>query len=67
MRGTPGVDIVRSSSVVGLSQVVLIFKNGTDLMDARQRVEERLKLAIAELPQSTGIPTMLAPGRPPAG
>ena len=61
LRGTPGVDIVRSSSVVGLSQVVLIFKNGTDLMDARQRVEERLKLAIAELPQSAGIPTMLAP------
>ncbi len=61
LRGTPGVDVVRSSSVVGLSQVVLIFKNGTDLMDARQRVEERLKLAIAELPQSAGIPTMLAP------
>ena len=61
LRGTPGIDIVRSSSVVGLSQVVLIFKNGVDLMDARQRVEERLKLAIAELPQSAGIPTMLAP------
>ena len=61
LRGTPGVDIVRSSSVVGLSQVVLIFKTGSDLMDARQRVEERLKLAIAELPQSAGIPTMLAP------
>jgi CzcA family heavy metal efflux pump len=61
LRGTPGVDVVRSSSVVGLSQVVLIFKTGTDLMDARQRVEERLKLAIAELPQSAGIPTMLAP------
>jgi CzcA family heavy metal efflux pump len=61
LRGTPGVDIVRSSSVVGLSQVVLIFKTGVDLMEARQRVEERLKLAIAELPQSAGIPTMLAP------
>ncbi len=61
LRGTPGVDIVRSSSVVGLSQVVLIFKSGTDLLEARQRVEERLKLAIAELPQSAGIPTMLAP------
>jgi CzcA family heavy metal efflux pump len=61
LRGTPGVDVVRSSSVVGLSQVVLIFKTGVDLMEARQRVEERLKLAIAELPQSAGIPTMLAP------
>jgi CzcA family heavy metal efflux pump len=61
LRGTPGVDTVRSSSVVGLSQVVLIFKMGTDLMEARQKVEERLKLAIAELPQSAGIPVMLAP------
>ena len=61
LRGTPGVDIVRSSSVEGLSQVVLIFKMGTDLMEARQRVQERLKLGIAELPQSAGIPFMLAP------
>ncbi len=61
LRGTPGVDIVRSSSVVGLSQIVLLFKTGTDLLDARQRVQERLKLAIAELPQSAGLPVMLAP------
>ncbi len=39
----------------GLSQVVLLFKMRTDLMRARQRVQERVKLAIAELPQSSGI------------
>ncbi len=50
----PGVEYVRSASVVGLSQVVLIFKMGTDLMEARQRV----KLAIAELPQSSGMPVL---------
>jgi CzcA family heavy metal efflux pump len=61
LRGVPGVEYVRSSSVVGLSQVVLLFKLGTDLMDARQRVQERLKLAIAELPQSSGMPVMLQP------
>jgi CzcA family heavy metal efflux pump len=61
LRGVPGVEYVRSSSVVGLSQVVLWFKLGTDLMDARQRVQERLKLAIAELPQSSGMPVMLQP------
>jgi CzcA family heavy metal efflux pump len=61
MRGTPNVDVVRSSSVVGLSQVVILFKQGTDLMEARQRVAERLKLAIAELPQSAGMPIMLQP------
>src|SRR3990172_4704966 len=61
LRGTPGVDVVRSSSTQGLSQVVLLFKMGTDLMEARQRVQERLKLAIADLPQSSGMPIMLQP------
>ncbi|MET0857769.1 MAG: efflux RND transporter permease subunit, partial [Telluria sp.] len=61
LRGLPGVEYVRSSSVVGLSQVVLLFTMGTDLMEARQRVQERLKLAIAELPQSAGMPVMLQP------
>ena len=45
--GTPGIDVIRSSSVEGLSQVVLFFERGTDLMEARQGVQERLKLAIA--------------------
>ena len=61
LRGVPGVQYVRSSSVTGLSQVVLLFKMGTDLMAARQRVHERLKLAIAELPRSSGMPVMLQP------
>ncbi len=61
LRGVPGVEYVRSSSVAGLSQVMLQFKMGTDLMQARQRVQERVKLAIAELPQSSGMPVMLQP------
>lgn len=61
LRGTPNVDVVRSSSVEGLSQIVLLFKLGTDLMDARQRVQERLQLAIAGLPKSSGMPVMLQP------
>jgi CzcA family heavy metal efflux pump len=61
LRGVPGVEHVRSSSVVGLSQVVLLFRMGTDVMEARQRVAERLKLAIAELPKSSGMPVMLQP------
>ena len=61
LRGVPGVEYVRSSSVVGLSQVVLLFSMDTDLMEARQRVQERLELAIAELPQSSGMPVMLQP------
>jgi len=61
LRGTPNVDVIRSSSVEGLSQVVLLFKMGTDIIEARQRVQERLELAIAELPQSSGMPVMLQP------
>jgi CzcA family heavy metal efflux pump len=60
-RSVPGVEFIRSSSVVGLSQIVLIFEMGTDLMEARQRVQERLELAIAELPQSSGMPVILQP------
>ena len=54
LRGVPGVESVRSASVVGLSQVVLIFKMRTDLTEARQRV----KLAIAELPHSSAMPVL---------
>lgn len=61
LRGTPNVDVIRSSSVEGLSQIVLWFKLGTDLMDARQRVQERLQLAIADLPTSSGMPVILQP------
>ncbi len=61
LRGIPGIDVIRSSSVVGLSQVVMLFKPGTDLMTARQRVQERVKLAIAELPHSAGVPEILQP------
>jgi CzcA family heavy metal efflux pump len=61
LRATPGIDIIRSSSVEGLSQIVMIFEMGADLMEARRMVQERLSLAIAELPQSSGMPVMLQP------
>src|SRR6266850_2471023 len=61
LRKIPGIDVIRSSSGGALSQVVMLFKPGTDLLVARQRVQERLKIAIAELPQSAGMPVMLQP------
>ncbi len=61
LRGVQGLDIIRSKSVEGLSQVVLIFEPGEDLIEARQRVQELLNNAIAELPQSSGMPIMLQP------
>jgi CzcA family heavy metal efflux pump len=62
LMGTPELDVVRSRSVNGLSQIVLQFKRGTDILHARQLVQERLNLAIANLPSSaTAAPVMLQP------
>ena len=40
--GSPGLERMRSKSVPQLSSIVLIFKPGTDLCEARQLVQERL-------------------------
>src|SRR5512134_64419 len=61
LRGTPSLDVIRSQSTTGLSAIRLIFKMGTDVLKARQLVQERLALAIADLPQSAGMPIMLQP------
>ncbi len=61
LRGTPGLDVVRSRSVNALSQIVLLFKRGTDLLQARQLVQERLQQAGAQLPGGMGPPVMLQP------
>src|ERR687893_2793101 len=45
LNGTSGLKTLRSKSVLGLSSVVLIFREGTDLMEARQLVQERLAVA----------------------
>ncbi len=50
LRGAPGIDVIRSKSVRGLSDIKLIFKMGEDVIEARRRVQELLDLAIAELP-----------------
>ncbi|MCC7086522.1 MAG: efflux RND transporter permease subunit [Pirellulales bacterium] len=54
--GLPGLDIVRSISKFGLSQVVVTFKDGTDIYFARQVVNERL--GTVELPQGIERPQM---------
>ncbi|KRG68396.1 efflux RND transporter permease subunit [Pseudoxanthomonas dokdonensis] len=50
MAGLPGLDYTRSLSRYGLSQVTVVFKDGTDLYFARQQVSERLQQARAQLP-----------------
>ena len=67
LRGTPGLDVVRSRSVNALSQIVLIFKRGTDILHARQLVQERLALAGARLPRASARRSCCSPCRRPAG
>ncbi|WP_419794561.1 CusA/CzcA family heavy metal efflux RND transporter [Pseudomonas palleroniana] len=59
MAGLPGLQQTRSLSRSGLSQVTVIFKDGTDLFFARQLVNERLQVAREQLPE--GIETAMGP------
>jgi cobalt-zinc-cadmium resistance protein CzcA len=59
MGGIAGITELRSLSRFGLSQVTLIFKDGTDIYRARQLVSERLQNAMEELP--SGLTPKLAP------
>lgn len=61
LNGTPWLQTIRSKSVLGLSSVVLIFQEGTDLMQARQLVQERLAVEAARLPAVANRPVMLSP------
>ncbi len=56
VNGTPGVEVVRSSSAVGISVVKAIFANNTDIYRARQLVTERLQSARSKLPTGAEEP-----------
>lgn len=59
--GIPGVNTVRSRSVEQLSQIVLLFDQGTDLLEARQLVAERIAAITPTLPTWAAPPVMLQP------
>lgn len=59
MAGLPGLQQTRSLSRSGLSQVTVIFKDGTDLFFARQLVNERLQVAREQLPE--GVEAVMGP------
>jgi len=61
LSGTPWKKIIRSKSVLGLSSVVLIFEDGTDLIRARQLVQERLATEASRLPAVAHPPVILSP------
>ena len=61
LNGIPGLDRIRSKSVLGLSSVVLILDPASDVMTARQMVQERLSRVAAQLPTVAHPPVMLSP------
>ncbi len=50
LAGIPKLDYTRSVSRYGLSQVTVVFEDGTDVYFARQLVNERLQAANSQLP-----------------
>lgn len=61
VNGIPFVQTVRSKSVLGLSSVRMIFDPGTNLLTARQLVQERLALVSNQLPMAARPPVILPP------
>ena len=57
--GLPNLSYTRSLSRYGLSQVTVVFEDGTDVYFARQLVNERLQQARGQLPQ--GLEPVMGP------
>ena len=61
MNGVPGLAVLRSKSVLGLSSVVMIFETGTERIPARQLVQERLARVAPTLPAAARPPVIMSP------
>jgi CzcA family heavy metal efflux pump len=61
LAGIEGLDILRSKSVAQLSQIEMIFTPGTDLLRARQLVQERITSVTDTLPTWASPPFMMQP------
>jgi CzcA family heavy metal efflux pump len=61
LNGVAFLDQIRSESLPGLSRIELIFEPGTDVLKARQLVQERLVQAPGGIPNVSKAPVMLQP------
>ena len=64
VNGTPGIDVVRSSSAPGISVVRVVFTWGTNATNARQMVNERLQTVQSRFPEGTEAPQISPPTSP---
>ena len=60
INGVPGLESIQSQSAQGLSVVIAVFEEHTDVFRARQVVSERLGELAGQMPQSVRAP-VLAP------
>jgi CzcA family heavy metal efflux pump len=61
LAGVPGMTVMRSKSVPQLSAIKMYFEPGTDLLLARQMVNERVQTVSPTLPSWSAPPIMLPP------
>jgi CzcA family heavy metal efflux pump len=59
--GLPELETIRSKSVPQLSSIELLFQPGTDLLQARQLVTERMASVIRTIPTWASPPVMMPP------
>ena len=59
LAGIPKLDYTRSLSRYGLSQVTVVFEDGTDIFFARQQIAERLQQIKSEVPE--GLEPIMGP------
>ncbi len=61
LAGIDGLDIIRSKSAPQLSSIIMIFSRDTDLLRARQLVQERVNQISPTLPTWSSPPVILPP------
>jgi CzcA family heavy metal efflux pump len=61
LAGVPGMEVMRSKSVPDLSAIKMYFESGTDILLARQMVQERIITVVPTLPSWASPPVMLPP------
>ncbi|MDZ4687983.1 MAG: efflux RND transporter permease subunit [Planctomycetaceae bacterium] len=59
--GTPGLQTIRSKSVLGLSSIRMLLQEGTDLYRVRQLVQERMAVETPRLPVVARPPVIMQP------
>jgi CzcA family heavy metal efflux pump len=61
LQGLPNLDTIRSKSVPLLSSITLYFERGTDQLEARQLVAERVQNVTPTLPTWAAPPVLIQP------